>query len=159
MLSKSVGIIIPDVDKGSSAFLSNLSAIQASIFEKIHIVGRGIEDSKCTNVYVHSAAHNDGGSIISRSIEYALLQVFMSCKVKELSSDVDTWIFFLGGETLPLPILTARLLNKKVILLLTGSIEREARYKNDICSKLLSSFKYTCCTLSTKIVVYSKSLI
>jgi len=156
--SKSVGIMIPDAGgKGSNIFLSNLSAIQASIFEKTHVVGRDIESSRYINVYVHSVAHNDGGGIISRLIKYALLQVIMSSKMKELSSDVDTWIFFLGGETLPLPILTGRLLNKKVILLLTASPEREPRYENNICRKMLNFFKHICCTFSTRIVVYSKN--
>jgi glycosyltransferase involved in cell wall biosynthesis len=83
----------------------------------------------------------------------------MSYKIKRLSSDVNTWIFFLGGEALLLPIITAKLLDKKVIILLAGSIEREAEYRSDICYKLLGFFKKICCTLSTSIVVYSKSLI
>jgi glycosyltransferase involved in cell wall biosynthesis len=157
--SKSVGIMVPEITKASNVFLLNLSKIQASIFEKTHIVGRNIEDSGYANVYVHPVAHNDGRNIISRTIKYSLLQVFMSYKIKKLSSDVNTWIFFLGGEVLLLPILTARLLNKKVIILLAGSLEREGRFKHGACYNLLCSLKRVCCTLSTNIVVYSKSLI
>lgn len=151
--------MVPGVTKASSAFLLNLCKIQAHIFESTHIVGRDLESYKYAGAYVHSITHNDGRNVVSRSIKYYLLQVFMSYKIMKLSSDINTWVFFLGGEALLLPILIARLLNKKVIILLAGSIEREGEYRNDVCYKLLRLFKIACCTLSTKIIVYSKSLI
>ena len=85
MESKSVGIMVPGVAKGSSAFLLNLVKIQSSIFEKTHIIGRDthiirreIEDSNCANTYIHSIIHKDSKNVLGRTVKYLLLQVFMS---------------------------------------------------------------------------------
>lgn len=43
-----------------------------------------------------------------------------------LTTNVDFWIFFIGGESLVLPILTAKLLRKNVVIASVGFALKEA---------------------------------
>jgi glycosyltransferase involved in cell wall biosynthesis len=77
----------------------------------------------------------------------------------KVSRNVDFWIFFIGGNSLVLPVLTAKLLRKKVVLDLPGSITLVAKFSNDILSKPIEILEKINLILSNKIILYSPNLI
>ena len=117
-------------------------------------------------------AHKSGGSTISYSIRmwkengslaqminHIRVQIEASLRLAVLGKKVDTWIFFLGGETLLLPMITAKLFRRRVTIALAGSMEQEGQLKNNKLYMPLRVFKKINCILSDSILVYSPRVI
>ena len=77
----------------------------------------------------------------------------------KLSRNVDLWIFFIGGESLIIPMLAAKLLREKVIIVSAGSGVKVAQAKGDPLAGVLSSLQGITYRLSDRIIVYSTRLI
>jgi len=89
---------------------------------------------------------------IRREVQFALLTA-------KLNQSVDCWIFFFGGDEYILPMVTAKLHGKRVVLVKPGSSIRNARYSNDILSLVLAISSRINCYLSNSIILYSAALI
>lgn len=76
-----------------------------------------------------------------------------------LRNKVDAYLFFIGGDTLLLPITFAKLLNKKVILLLAGSTIKTHQMNQDKLAVGLKILRSPCLSLADKIIVYAPILI
>ena len=139
--------------------MCNLIKITTSISKTVYIAGRWVDNYNYPNVIVHSVGHKNSRNIIIRSLKYVYLQTFLSYKIFTLSSRVNTWILFFGGEALILPILIGKFLNKNMIILFAGSIENEGIHRDEALYNVLGIFKKITCRLSTTLIVYSKSLI
>jgi glycosyltransferase involved in cell wall biosynthesis len=72
---------------------------------------------------------------------------------------IDAYIFFIGGDTLVLPTITAKLLNKKIIFLFASDSIQIHESKKDKLTPGLRIFRNICLTFADRIVVYSESLI
>jgi len=160
----SVGIIIFPLHKGSRQPLSNLINVIDNLSVSIKLVTGSIEKNLEVPVIlgnlVHIDVYHEGGSnLVSRVLRYALTQLKLSIKLCILTKHTNTWIFFLGGENLIIPMLTAKLLGKHVILTLGGSSAEIAKYCNDTYSKQMLSLFRINASLADSILVYSKSLI
>ena len=69
------------------------------------------------------------------------------------------WVFFIGGEGLALPIITAKLVGKKVVIASAGSGVKVAQARRDpltAAARFLRSITYG---LSNRIILYSPNLI
>lgn len=87
-------------------------------------------------------------------------QLKISWRLRGVAPHVDFWFFFFGGPVLLLPMLTAKLLRKDVVLVLTGSASAEiAPQMGRFVSHVVSLISKINCSLSKRIVVYSESLI
>ena len=87
------------------------------------------------------------------------MQIQLVKKMYKLRCGVDTNIFFIGGDTLLLPIVFSKLLNKKVILLLAGSSIKTHQMNQDKLTIGLKLLREPCLSLADKIIVYAPSLI
>jgi glycosyltransferase involved in cell wall biosynthesis len=65
----------------------------------------------------------------------------------------------MGGEREILPILTARLLKKSTMLVLTGSIVNSAKFSNDPFLRSIKILNMMTCNLVSKIILYSPHVI
>ncbi len=160
----SIGIIIFPFHKGSSQPLSNLINLIDNLSVGINLVTGSIEKNLEVPVIlgdlVHADVYHEGGNnLVSRVLRYALAQLKLSIKLCILTKHTNTWIFFLGGENLILPMLTAKLLGKHVILTLGGSSAEISKYCNDTYSKQMLNLFRINASLADSILVYSKSLI
>jgi glycosyltransferase involved in cell wall biosynthesis len=87
-------------------------------------------------------------------------QLKISWRLCKIARHVDFWIFFFGGPVLLLPMLTAKLLLKDVVLAFTGSASEDMRAQvGSFISKIVGFLTKINCTLSSMIVIYSESLI
>ena len=94
-----------------------------------------------------------------RIIRYICTQLKSSYMLARLGKSVDLWIFFIGGDTLVFPMITAKLLRENVVLAFAGSSILTEKFNADIFSKVLEFLSDINCTLSDKIIVYSPNII
>lgn len=115
--------------------------------------------SKYVDAPIFGITHKTGSNVFTRFVNYILTQLEISIKLMKLAGDTDLYIFFIMGQNLLLPMLTAKLLRKKVLLALAASSVKSAEAQNDSFSKLLNFLSEINYTLSNKIILHSPNLI
>ncbi|MDD4454567.1 MAG: glycosyltransferase family 4 protein [Candidatus Methanomethylophilaceae archaeon] len=160
----SIGIIIFPFHKGSDQPLSNLIDLIHNLPVSIYLLTGSIESNLKIPVKQGDLTHIDvyhrgGSNPVTRVLRYVLTQLRLSFKLCISAKHINTWVFFLGGENLILPMLTAKLLRKRVILALGGSSAEIAKYCNDTYSKQMLQIFWINVGLANSILVYSKSLV
>lgn len=91
-------------------------------------------------------------------VAHVALQLKISYKFIQINRKAKTWIFFHGSGTLLLPIFLAKLLRKKVILMLPGS-SKALKYARDPFYRVVKILESINLALSTQIIVYSNILV
>ena len=102
--------------------------------------------------------HKSSTNFILRILYYFITQLRMFLNLIN-AKDISFWIFFIGGETLLLPLIGAKLNKKKVLMLVAGFPSRGSLVNADPffpLQILLSKFSFN---LSNKILVYSEKII
>jgi glycosyltransferase involved in cell wall biosynthesis len=157
-----IGVLTSGMLKASNTPLSHIIYVLSSISTNIYLI-TGNEGyllfKNDPRVHTLGATYKLGRNPVTKVFKYIYGQVLNAYYLVRASKDVDVWIFFLGGEHMILPMLSAKLLNKSVLLVLTGSTVNDARFTHDIFLlpiKLLSSIN---CAFSNKIVLYSPCLV
>ena len=117
--------------------------------------GAGYESFKTDKrLNVFEIKNKNRNNFIGRVFEYFLTQIKISYKMLKIK-DLDTWIFFIGGDTLILPMLTAKLFRKKVFLFFAGSSIKTLESSGDNFYKIARILSKINCKLSNKIILYS----
>ncbi len=142
--------------------LSNLDAILSSFSKDLCIILGGeknvaIKDDFQSNTQTFRLYHQQGTNIFSRIAKYIYIQIRISLILLMLSKNIDICILFMEAGTL-LPILTAKILRKKIILALPSSIIKMGG-KKDRFSALLIYLQTCNYLLSDWIVLHSQNLI
>ena len=109
-------------------FLSNfLDLLEPSSNEIYVITGFfSYKPKSHTKIHIISIKKDDiKGSVLRRILRYLLAQPRVAFNLLKISKKIDIVIFFLGTRTYLLPLIVAKLLNRKVALTVTGS-ESEA---------------------------------
>jgi len=115
-------LIATDTEAGSAP-ISNLIDILHHFSDKLYVITGDKEwvlFKKDVEMYISEVQHKGGTSLFSRVINYTYTQLRLSFRLAKLSKRVKLWIFFMGAEGLVLPMLTAKLLRRQVVLALTG---------------------------------------
>jgi glycosyltransferase involved in cell wall biosynthesis len=162
MGSKSIGIITFPIKKNGVMPLSNLVDIISNLCQKTYLVTGGegyIHFQNDRRLTTYNITHTGSHSILKRIYRYLVIQLQIAKIIVVSRHNVSTWIFFIGGSGLIIPLIAAKVVGKKTYLLLAGSERRGA----DIAYihfalpvKLLISIGYF---IVDKIIVYSASLI
>lgn len=155
----SIGVVIPSLTDVSDILLAHFLDILYPISEPIYVIAGSATPRDYDRVHIYRVKYKRGANIVTEAANYIRLQFGISYRLAKISRNVDLWIFFLGGEGLLLPMLTAKVLRRKVMLALAGYLEREGKAKQDILYKPLALAKEINCALSDKIVVYSERLV
>jgi glycosyltransferase involved in cell wall biosynthesis len=98
-------------------------------------------------------------NLFLKIINYVSMQLKFSFALLKLMKYVDYCIFFIMGQNLILPMLIAKLLQKKVTLVLAVSTTRTLEVQNKVLSRSLNFISKIGYFLSDSIVIYSRSLI
>ena len=162
---------IQNVNIGIATFpLQKIENIPLSYFiEVIYPISKGIyvitgkrnisSIDNLKKLYIYEIESENGINIIIKIIKYIRLELKISYIVLKLSRNVDLWIFYTGGE-MPLPIIIAKLLSKKRLLVLASSAIAEFKSLKNIpfilISLFLSKISYI---FSNKIIIYSSNII
>ena len=111
------------------------------------------------NVYSYEIYYKKNTNVLVRVVKYLVLQARISLTLYRLSKCVDVFIFFTEGVGI-LPMLTVRLLRKKIVWVIPSSIvmKRMELHKKPFY-KILIQTQTICAILSTKIILYSHNLI
>jgi glycosyltransferase involved in cell wall biosynthesis len=154
-----IGIIAPTVSRAGNVFLGNLLDILTFTKDKVILISGSRVTIKKPNVKYFCLEHYGGGTFIIKILGYMWFEIKIVRAMMSSSKHVDIWIFFLGGESLLFPLIIGKLYNKKIYLLLAGSIEKDFLNKKDYtCIPLIITKKINL-FFSDRIIVYSKGLV
>jgi glycosyltransferase involved in cell wall biosynthesis len=101
--------------------------------------------------------HSGSTALLSRVGSYFGTQVRISIRLL-LSPRSDLWIFYLDNGLI-LPMVTAKILRRKTLIVLGGSQEREVRLKDSKIGRVANALAKINLRLCNSIVVYSPRLI
>jgi len=164
MTNQSICVVTFPVESAGVMPVSNLVEVLLKQSNNTLYVITGNKGSKVSNidarVRVTSISHQPKKNISSRSISYAITQIRISLSMLKVAKNVDEWLFFIGGELLILPIVSAKLTRKPTILLLSGSplkkqLNSQKNWMRSVIF-LISEFNRILCD---KLIVYSSILI
>ena len=106
--------------------------------------------------------------IALRIPKYILTQLRISCHLASEARNSDVVVFYVGGTALVLPMLMAKLLHRKVVLVVTGSGEKTTRqmyrsalfgFGDVIVPYIMNSLESVNYILADRIVAYSDCLV
>jgi len=158
-----IGVVTFPVSQAGVVPLANLIAVLSPLSSELYLITGGAGYSFFAgnkNVQLYGVEHGTSAkTIFTRAINYVWTQSRISRQLMKLTRKVDFWIFFIGGEGLVLPALTAKLLGKGVVIASAGSAWKVAQARGDLLAKvsvLLQSITYR---LSNRIIMYSERLV
>jgi hypothetical protein len=157
----SIGVLTPPVGVHSLIPLSNLINILSEISDSsLYLItgNEGYEYYKNNpNLITYGVSHEGTKNDVIRTLKFFTLQLRISFALLRVIKKCDVWIFFLGGENMILPMLTAKIFRKKVILMFAGSSVHTLYYDSLVpWLQLLTTLN---CRLCNKIILYSKNLV
>jgi len=162
MKKPNIGILTFPISKAGTIPLSNLVDIVYSLSNEIYLITGNDgytffkEDKR---IHTYGIEHKTGRNVFTRILKYIYTQLKISYKLAKITRNVDVWIFFIGGDSLLLPMLTAKLLRKKVVVVLAASSVKTLISANDNLFKPVEILSKINCTLSNRIILYSGNLI
>ena len=162
IMKKNIGIVTTAIGQANIIPLWNLIAIIKALSDDTYAIvglyGKNIitpKEKKKERIY--KIVHKPGKHILNRILNYTLTQLRISYNLAKLSKNVDLWIFYVS-DSLLIPMITAKLLRKKVILAMGGFLEKEIDMRGDPLSKILKLFKKVNLIFCEKIIIYSEDL-
>jgi glycosyltransferase involved in cell wall biosynthesis len=157
-----IGVITMPVFKAGITPLSNLITILCSLTKTVFLM-TGDEGyvffRKDKRLKTFNISQKTSAFFISRIVNYLLFQVKMSLEMVKMRKQIDIFLFFMGGESLLLPTLTAHLLRKKVVLMFASSSVKIQESQNDPLAGLLKISQFISCTIADVLIVYTKHII
>ena len=157
----SAGILTPPVLTAGLIPLSNLVNILSLHTQSLYLitVNEGYtffkDDARLTVLGIN---HTSGRTIFSRLFNYLSFQIQLAITFTKVIKKSDIWIFFLGGETLVLPMVIAKLYRKKVFLLYGGSVIH-IYFPDKFALFWIKILTFINCTLSDKLILYSENFV
>ncbi len=142
--------------------LSNLVFAFSKISKSVYLISGGPALSSLghfENVKVFKTVHKGGSNIIERVINYSLTELKIFCNILCLTSKVDCFFFFIGGETMVLPMLALKIFRKKNMVMPGGIIAKGYAVKHDSLSNILNKIIQLNFLLTDRLIVYSPLIV
>jgi glycosyltransferase involved in cell wall biosynthesis len=162
MKKVNVGILTFPISEAGNVPLLNLIDVLYHFSGDIYLItGNAGYDFFKGNEKIHAygVEHESGANVVTRVVNFIYTQLKISYTLAKIDRNVDLWIFFIGGDYLVLPMLTAKLLRKNVVLAFAASSVQMLKSANDSLFKPTEILSKINCTLSNKIILYSENLI
>lgn len=162
MKKSNIGIITFPIAANGNIPLSNLIDIVYPLSNNLYLItgDDGYQFFRSDKRFkVFCIEHKSGLLPLSRVCNYIHTNLKIASNIFKLRSDVDIWIFFIGGDALLLPMLTAKMLRKHCILSLASSATQILKSSKDNLYKVTEILSYVNFSLSDKIVLHSKNLL
>jgi glycosyltransferase involved in cell wall biosynthesis len=112
-----------------------------------------------TNVQIYNINHEKGPNAFIKIIRYIIIQLRISNQLKKNTKNTRIWVFFIGGNLLIIPMIVAKLLRRKVILVLSGSSYESFKSSNSFLTTFINILENIDRFLSDHIILYSNNLI
>ncbi len=156
---KPIGLVTYTIQKAGITPFSNLLSILNEIFDEVYLIitkDKEIGDDMEFNSF-REINHEGGGNPLFRFMNIFITQIKICLAIFKLKN-VDTFIFFMGAETLILPMILSKLLHKKVFLAL-GASQKNAGNLNKDFFRFFSFLYELNFYFADEIIVYSETLI
>jgi glycosyltransferase involved in cell wall biosynthesis len=154
-----IGVVVPTISDSGGLISQNLIKVLSAVADDVYFIAGNATRKDDGKVHVYGMDYKKGTTILAQMANQVCLQLRISYCLARLARNIDLWIFFLGAEGLLLPMLTAKLLRRKVVLALAGYLEKEGEFSKNVLYIPLKLFKRINCALSNRLVVYSESLV
>lgn len=154
-----IGVIAPTVSKAGNIFLGNLLETLAATHDRVYLISGSSVSVQIPNVQFIYLDHQGDQNLLKKISGYIWFELKIARTMISLSKKVNTWILFMGGESLLLPSIVGKLSRKKIYLLMGGSIEKEFPNKKDLTWIPLIGIRRLNIFFSEKIILYSEGLI
>ena len=161
-MKRNVGILTFPISEAGNIPLSNLVGILEVLSNDLYLItgNDGYAFFKeDTRIHAYGIKHESGASVFARILRYIYTQLRISFKLAKIRRNVDLWVFFIGGEGLLLPMLTAMVLGKKVVIASAGSGLKIAQAQKNSLAKMFALLQSISYRLSDRIIIYSGRLI
>lgn len=162
MKKPNIGILTFPIIEAGNIPLSNLVDILGPLSNDLYLITGNDgytffkEDIR---IHTYGIRHETGANVFTRILKYMYTQLRISYKLAKITRNIDLWIFYIGGDSLLLPMLTVKLLRKKVVLAFAGSSVQTLKSVNDSFFKPVKILSKINCILSKRIILYSESII
>lgn len=157
-----MGIVTIPICEAGLTPLSNLVDIVSSFSGRICLItgDAGYTFFKDNHkVKLYGVGNRPKPNTFARIVNYIPTQLRMAYRLARASATTDSWIFFIGASASPLPMLTAKLLGKKVVSAYAASDTEIIEAQSKILSKPMKLLTKGSLTLSDRIILYSQNLI
>jgi glycosyltransferase involved in cell wall biosynthesis len=154
----SIGLVTPAVNGITNVFISHVVKILLALSKDLYLVTANASPGDFDKAHVFSIRQNTVSSGFSRVFSYLWLQIKTAFILARLAGKVDFVIFFLCEEHF-LPVLTARLFRKRVVLALGGYTDLELRLQKNAFQRLMKLMRDIDFALAHKILVYSSNVV
>jgi len=140
-----LGIVTPRIISSGQPILCSFIKIFESLYDEIFVITRSFDAQRSNDfskkVHIRNinyAIKGEDETNVNKIIEYIVLQLSICLNMLKMPKGTKTVVFLLGNISLVLPMLTAKLLGKRVILVLTGlySKNAEAFYKESLVARI-----------------------
>jgi glycosyltransferase involved in cell wall biosynthesis len=142
--------------------LSNLTEILCYFSDNVHVIIGSVKDVKVKvkrkEIRTYSVRLKETSNLLARILRYICLQIQVSLLLAKLSKNVEITLFFMQSGAF-MPLLTAKLFGKKILLVLPSSIAQMARCHDDFFLKMLICLQSVSYELADRIIIYSANLI
>lgn len=138
--------------------ISNLIDVLVPSFNELHLIMANGKMISADNIKLESTIIPQKNKTICRVLNYIVMQIKITLSVIKILNSIDLWIFF-SGEGLILPLILLKVFNRKIVLILAGSLKKESAAKRDITFKILDMISHLSFYLTDYIILYSNSLI
>lgn len=136
---------------------------------EVYIISNNLPKSSAYNKkikIINLNHHSNSKQLLLRTFQFITMQAKIGYQLIKIRKNVDIVVFSLGGATLFIAMLFARLLKKKIVLLHPGvGVVKE--YAQDVKGvkgnskklylAIVCLFEHICCLLSHKIVMYTSN--
>lgn len=156
-----IGVLTAPIYPAGNIPLSNLTRVLREISTSIVLItgNAGYDFFKGdTRLTVRGLRFTEGRGLISRLMKHVMLELRLSSMLIRESKNMDVWVFFIGGESLILPLLACKLLRIPVIQAFAGSSVIARHSKNDRLTGFARIVSSVVCGLSDRLVFYSRNL-
>jgi len=157
-----IGIVTIPISEAGLTPLSNLVDILSSFSGKVCLITGGAAYTFFKGnqkVELYGVGRRPKPNTFDRVTKYISTQLSISYKLARVSANTNLWIFFIGGPVSLLPILSAKLFGKKVVLAYAGSDIESIRAQSKVLSKPMELLVKLGLTLSDGIIIYSPALL
>ncbi|GAF79063.1 unnamed protein product, partial [marine sediment metagenome] len=126
-----IGVVTWPIVEAGVIPLQGLLQVLRPLSHELHVISGGAASHALTTaragVHLYLVEQESATNALARVINNISMQLKVSWKLAKITKHVDFWVFFFGGSVLLLPMLTAKLVGKDVVLNFTGSDIADAR--------------------------------
>ena len=162
-MQQNIGIITPPIGKAGFGPLSNLVEIVSSLSISTYVItgneGMSLLQKNNQKIHILGVQYKPKVNIFTKIINHICMQLKMSSELIKLAKNVDIWIFFLDSHALLLPVLSAKLMRKRIIFALAASIVNSAKAQKDTLASVSIYSESINFKLSKCIILHSPNLI